>query len=91
MRVDQCAKTEYVGQANGNDRQRPFALHPLEVCEGRPREIVFEDGDGFRYRDEAPDRDYYDAVVQAPSVQTNRFSAVDVSETSVPISDEKDG
>ena len=66
--VDQGAKTDYVGQTHGNNGQRPLTLHPLEVCESRPGEVVFKNGDGFRNRDEAPDRDYDDAIVEARSV-----------------------
>lgn len=80
MRVDQCAKVEYVGQTHGGDRQRPFALHPLKICDGGPSEVVFEGRDGFGNRDEAPNGDYYDAVVEARSVRINHFAAK-VSET----------
>ena len=89
MRVYQGAKTDYVGQTHGDDGQRPLTLHPLEVCKSRPGEVVFKDGDGFRNRDEAPDRDYYDTIVEARSVKA-RFRSETARQSIVPISNEKD-
>ena len=70
MRADEVAQVKNVRQTYGDDRLRPFALHPFNICDCGPSEIGFEAGARFGNSNEAPDGDYYNAVTHARSVTT---------------------
>lgn len=71
MRANSVAQIEDIGQTHGDDRQRPFALHPFKICDCGPSEVGFEGGTGFGKGDEAPDGDYYNAVACKRLVTTH--------------------
>lgn len=65
MHVDHVAQGEDVRQTHRDDGQGSFALHPLDICNGGPSEVVFEGGTSFGNGDQAPNGDNYNAIACA--------------------------